>query len=203
MSSLLRRVAWGSTALAFASSIAVYSWLPALVPTHFDLAGHPDNFAPRLVGAFVLPVFMIVANIVERGARGVNPAITITTSMVCAFFLALHVLVLRAALTGAGLGDGMWLLLGAFFVALGLVLPRVRRNLWVGVRTPWAMRSPEVWARTQRVGGATMIASGAVFMLSSFGTGTLTTALRVFALLVGAIVPIVYSWRTSRTLGSP
>ena len=40
--------------------------------------------------------------------------------------------------------------LGALFVMLGLVMPRVRRNPWVGVRTPWTLASDENWARTHR-----------------------------------------------------
>ncbi len=198
----LDRVTLGAAGLAVAASALVYPWLPETMPVHFDLAGHPDGFAPRAFGAFVLPAFALVSWAIARALREKNPAVGLVTAFVACFMLGLQVLMLRAALTGGDLGDALWLLLGAMFVAIGLVMPRVRRNRWVGVRTPWAMRSPEVWARTQRVGGAAMFASGVLLMLSLALAGPLAYAVRIFAVLVPSIVPIVYSWWASRTVSS-
>lgn len=189
-----------SFVLALAASVVVYPWLPDRVPVHFNLAGHPDGFAPRVVGALLLPAFIAVAIAIGRLARAAGPAMRFSTELVAWFFLGLHVLVLRAALTGSGLGGALWLLVGTFFVAIGLVLPRVRRNRWVGVRTPWSMRSPEVWARTQRVGGAAMIAAGALLLLSSGAPTDVAAAIRALAILGAAFVSVVYSWWASRSL---
>ena len=198
----VNRVTLAAAGLALAASAFVYPWLPETMPIHFDLAGRADGFAPRALGAFLLPVFSLVSYAIARAMRGSNPAVGLVTAFVSCFFLGLQVLVLRAALGDGTLGNAMWLLCGAMFVALGLVMPRVRRNRWVGVRTPWAMRSPEVWARTQRVGGAAMLVCGTLVMLSAMGSGPFALALRGAAILAAAIVPTIYSWWTSRTVSA-
>lgn len=183
-------------ALAWLASVAVYPWLPERVPVHFGLAGQPDGWGPRPLGAFLLPAIALAVLALARVARGAK----LVTTILAWFFLGLQVLLLRAALFGGGLGGGLWLLMGTSFVAIGLALPRVRQNRWAGVRTPWANRSPEIWARTQRVGGASMVAGGIVLILSAGASDLGVMALRLFALLASSLVPIVYSWWASRTL---
>jgi uncharacterized membrane protein len=192
------KITLASTVLAFAASLAVYAWLPETVPIHFDLAGNPNGFASRFVGAFLLPAFMLILVGIGSTKRVANPAIGTAAALVSTFFLVLHGLMLRAALTAGGLGNILWFVMGLFFVALGLVLPRVRRNRWVGVRTPWSMSSPEAWARSQRGGGYAMIVAGVLIALSSAWTGVAAYALRLFAILGAAIVSIVYSYIAAR-----
>ncbi|HSO40475.1 MAG TPA: SdpI family protein, partial [Labilithrix sp.] len=99
----------------------------------------------------------------------------------------------RAIVPGASIARVIWLLLGGFYVALGLVLPRIKRNALMGIRTPWTLTSDENWARTQRVGGYAMVGAGVVAAL--FGTlgGTTGGAVAIAALLVGTLVPAAYS----------
>lgn len=194
----MKRVAIGAVVLMLAVSVAVYPWLPDSVPIHFDLRGTPDGFASRAVGAFLLPLVSVALLALLR----LRNAAALVTTMVLWFFTGMHVLVLRAALSGEGLGGAIWVLCGAFFVAFGLVLPRVRRNRWVGVRTPWAMRSPEIWARTQRIGGQAMLVCGVLVLLTAWGTGPLALALRAVAILGASIIPVAYSWWASRTVHS-
>jgi len=183
--------------LAFAASAATYLWLPDRMPTHFDLAGHPDGYSSRTFGAFLLPVFMLAIVVL---ARRPNRALQMACAIVSAFALALHVLVLRAALSGGGLGDVFWLVAGVFFVAIGLVLPRLPHNRWVGVRTPWSMRSPEVWARSQRAGGYALVAAGVLVMISCTMTGSVALALRGVAIVGAGAVSIVYSYIAAKKL---
>jgi len=190
------RLAIGAVILMFAVSVAVYPWLPEVVPIHFDIRGTPDGFASRAFGAFLLPIISVLLLALLRLKGGAAIATTLTLW----FFTGMHVLVLHAALSGGGLGGALWVLCGAFFVALGLVLPRVRRNRWVGVRTPWALRSPENWARTQRIGGQAMLACGLLVLVTAWGSGPLALALRAIAILGASIVPVAYSWWASRTL---
>ncbi|HEY1959238.1 MAG TPA: SdpI family protein [Polyangiaceae bacterium] len=187
-----RRVVVAASLFALAASAAVYPWLPAQVPVHFDLAGRADGWASRPFGAFLLPAIglaMIALTYVRR--RGVGVVLAVSAI----FLAALDVLVLRAALGDATLGGAIWILAGAFLVAIGLFLPRVRPNRWVGVRTPWTARSPEVWARTQRVGGYAMLACGLLVMLSAGDQGPFGMALRGVAVIAAALVPTIYSWR--------
>ena len=112
---------------------------------------------------------------------------------------ALHVIVLRLALGhSTSINDSIWLLLGAFFVGLGLVLPRLRRNRWAGIRTPWTLASEENWARTQRFAGGTMVVSGLISAVCGTALGTIGAAISIAAILAGSLLPILYSRRLAR-----
>ncbi len=70
----------------------------------------------------------------------------------------------------------------------------LRRNRWVGIRTAWAMSSPEAWARSQRAGGYAMVVGGALVALSSACDGAAALAIRLFAIVGTAAVPVVWSY---------
>ena len=61
---------------------------------------------------------------------------------------------------GTGPGRGLAVLLGVCFALLGNYLATVQPNYLVGIRTPWTLESPAVWARTHRVGGRVFCAAG-------------------------------------------
>jgi hypothetical protein len=87
-------------------------------------------------------------------------------------------------------------LYGAFFMLLGLVLPRVRRNPWIGVRTPWTLASDENWAKTHRFAGYTMTLGGGAAVVASMAG---VPALALAFILAGALAPAFYSWRIARS----
>jgi len=87
----------------------------------------------------------------------------------------------RALLGGIGIGIAL----------LGNVLGKVRRNFWLGVRTPWTLASERVWYATHRLAAKTMVAGG----LAALGAALLDLPFHVgmFAILAGALVPAGYS----------
>ena len=192
------KVSLSATALALAASVFVYPWLPERMPVHFSLRGEPDGWASRGVGAFMLPACMLVFAVVLPRRVG-NPAVGTTTALVNAFLLVLHVLVLRAALTGGPLGNGLWFFMGLFFALVGLVMPRVRMNRWVGLRTPWSLASPEAWARSQRVGGLCMTVAGLLIVLSAAWSGPAALTLRTLAIFGAGVFSIGYSYLATKT----
>ncbi len=80
--------------------------------------------------------------------------------LVVALFGFIHVLLLYSYLrpTPADADEANFdlvrILLGGemmFFGLLGNLMGKVRRNFWMGVRTPWTLASEAVWIRTHRV----------------------------------------------------
>jgi uncharacterized membrane protein len=85
-----------------------------------------------------------------------------------------------------------------FFALIGNLLGKVRRNFWMGIRTPWTLASEEVWIATHRLGARLMVAAGIA--------GAVCVALGVplpvcFALLIGSLlIPVLYSLWLSKKL---
>jgi uncharacterized membrane protein len=117
----------------------------------------------------------------EARARALASPLAETALIVVALFAGLHVVMLDVALSGAPrAGRGLGFVLAGFSIALGLLLPKLRRNGFAGIRTPRSLSSDEVWQRTHRVGGALFVLAGVA--------GLAATALGHFAVAIGALV---------------
>ncbi len=82
-----------------------------------------------------------------------------------AFVVGLHLILLVTLLGGPSwIGRAPSLLVGTLLVLVGNVLPRVRPNLMVGVRTPWTLGDEQAWARTHRWAGYALVAFGLVVL---------------------------------------
>ncbi|HEY2509262.1 MAG TPA: SdpI family protein [Polyangiaceae bacterium] len=72
-----------------------------------------------------------------------------------------------------------------------LVLPRLRRNPLVGIRTAWTLTSDENWSRVHRLGSYVYAATG----LACLACGLVgATAVGLVVLTTGALAPGVYSY---------
>jgi uncharacterized membrane protein len=67
----------------------------------------------------------------------------------------------------------------------------VRRNFFIGVRTPWTLANERVWNATHRCAAKTFVLGGLIGLVLTAvsGAGWLPFA----ALMAGALVPVVYS----------
>jgi uncharacterized membrane protein len=195
-------VALGSIVLSVLSSAALYGSLPARVPTHFDIQGNANGWMSKPVGAFVLPAIALAVWVLLRLGPRILPAswrarllaspTALVAAMLAVMFAALHVVVLYAAThPGRSVGVVLGVVLGASWIGLGLVLPRVRRNPWVGVRTAWTLSSDENWARTHRFAGYAFVIAGVV---AAAGAWMLSPVVAPVAIVASALAATLYSF---------
>ena len=95
------------------------------------------------------------------------------------------------------------LLMGGLFIVLGNYSGKVRRNYFIGIRTPWTLASEEVWSRTHRFGGWVFVIAGIALVALAWAPAT-TPAEFPLTLLgvtgVAAVVVVVYSYFVYRGL---
>lgn len=207
-------IAWISILASVGITLALYAELPDPIPTHFDLQGHPNGWMPRAIGAWLIPALSVglwallrfSSKLIPRvGAQ--RPSDTLMASMaalIATFLSVVHVVVLRTALVpGSSPLPALWIVMGIFWMALGLWMPRIRRNALVGVRTPWTLSSDENWARTHRVAAYTMFLGGLVITSSGLVGGMLAGTVALVAILVSSTIPIAYSFFDARSRRHP
>ncbi|MGQ9487398.1 MAG: SdpI family protein [Armatimonadota bacterium] len=185
-----------------AYSLWLYPGLPDKVPTHWSWKGEADGWSSKPIGAFLLPgltaalwlVFLALPWLSPRGFK-VEPfraTYNLIVLLVLALMAYIHVVALQAALhprldVSRALIGGIFLLFGG----IGLLLDRVKRNFWVGIRTPWTLASDEVWERTHRMSAKLYALVGFLGALAIW-LGT-SPVLCLGCLLIAALVPVVYS----------
>lgn len=189
---------------AIGISAWAYPSLPVRVATHWNLAGEANGYSSRLIAVSLMPVMisfvwllmLVLPAISPRGFRLEVSAAPFYTSLlaVIAMMLAVHVGILHAQLTGSAPSHAHFLIpIGLLFVVLGAVMGRLKRNFWIGVRTPWTLASDEVWARTNQLAGALFVLGGIGTVAASLVGGARAPILLVVVAVV-ALVPIAYSY---------
>jgi uncharacterized membrane protein len=87
---------------------------------------------------------------------------------------------------------------GLLFIVLGNYMGKVRKNFFIGIRTPWTLASDEVWSRTHRLGGRVFVLIGFFMFLNAFVR--FPAQLLIWSIVVVALVPVVYSYVLYRKL---
>ena len=171
-----------STHLIFAMgliSLAVYYWLPDLMPIHWDRFGRPDRFVPKAFGAFLMPFLSILLVDGLRLLDKLSPkgmevarfqdAWDATLACLAGFLCALHCMMLAVALgVGVAVHRVVPLCIGLLVCAIGFYLPKFKRNWWAGIRTPWTLTSDEAWDETHRRAGPLWVTGGLVLAVTGF-----------------------------------
>jgi uncharacterized membrane protein len=214
VSSALRK--WYPLLLAaagIAASLAVYARLPETMAVHWDLDGNPNGWMPRPVGAFFGPVFLLLLWGLMRLAPRMDPrqenygrfsdAYETIVASALLLVLATHGIVLGVALGHhVPVGRLVSTLVGALFIVIGNVMPRMRSNWWFGVRTPWTLSNDRVWTRTHRLAGFCMTAAGVVMIIAGLALpSNLGVPVMIGATVASVIAPAVYSYLTWRREG--
>ena len=188
--------------LGAAITAGVYDRLPRILPTHFDAHGVANGYMPRALGAWLplgiaLFTWMLlrVAPLVffsrSRERLAASP-LALVALLLTLTLVGVHLVVIHGGLAQAGRLPGLaGALIGVFWLLLALVMPRIRRNPVVGIRTPWSLASDENWARTHRFGGYTGAVGGLVAIAASLA-GAMPVG--IAAIIVSALLPAVYSF---------
>lgn len=198
-------------ALAFAATLFLYvnrdAYLPEQVPTHWNGEGVANAFTARdnivwvmlllpatMVGTigltFVLPWLSPRAFSIETFRGPYNMLMAIIVAMMG----YLHLIVLIASTTYFSGQVTMRMLLGGLYVFFGLLgnlLGKVRRNFFVGIRTPWTLASETVWNQTHRVGAWLMVGGAVLAFLTVVVNFPFYIGFGI--LMVSALAPVVYS----------
>jgi uncharacterized membrane protein len=205
---------WLLVGLAFGFSAAVYTKLPAEIPTHWGFRGEINDHTSRVWAAWLMPLVLTAMAIVlprlpaidpRRGNyEKFRPSYDLVIDATMAVIAGIHVATLGASLGWpVPIAQVTPIMVGVLFVTLGNVLPRARSNWVFGIRTPWTLSNDRVWERTHRLGGMTFVGAGLALIVSAFLRPTAMVAVLVVASVIAGVIPVVYSyfaWRqeTSR-----
>jgi uncharacterized membrane protein len=199
--------------LAAGASVWAYPRLPPEVPTHWNLAGEPDDYSSRLVAAVLGPVMLVGLTLLFQVLPKIDPrgrnyekfrdTYWLLVNGVMLFFGAVHLALLANAI-GAPVDMGMVFPVGVglIFIVLGNYLGRVEPNWFIGIRTPWTLESETVWRKTHRIAAWVFVLGGLVVVASALMPGVETEVAFFATLMLAAAVPAVLSyvlwWREQR-----
>lgn len=194
---------WISVALClipFVLSAVFYNKMPDMVATHFGFDNQPDNYSPKWLAAFLIPLIMLAVNLIvwfainaEPKQYGINKHIKrVILWMIPILSVFIQCIMITYSVSGINLVNFVPLLIGILFIVIGNYLPKCRHNYTMGIKLPWTLASEENWNKTHRLAGRIWIIGGVIMTLYTFIKIHYALFLAVIALMV--IVPAVYSY---------
>jgi len=186
-------------------SFAVYGDLPEQLVMQWNLEGNPNWYAPKAIGAFGLPLFLLGLNIIINlvvyrypKRENISKAMQIFMNwLIPILSLAIVPLFLLINL-GSELPIKMivFILVGIVFIFIGNYLPKNRQNVIAGIRISWTLNNNENWNKTHRLAGFLWIIGGILFIIIAFLplNNIVGIIIILTILLVTIIVPIIYSF---------
>lgn len=149
----------------------LYPRLPAQLPVHWNFAGEVDGYGPRwqiwLLGPGAMGALLLLGMALpwlsphQFEVQASGPTYGYMMVIPVLLMACVEALLLCTALgwplpvryIAPGLGC-------AVLILLGNPMGKVKRNFYLGIRTPWTLASERVWYATHRLAGRLMVASG-------------------------------------------
>ena len=196
-------------ALVIAVAVWVYPQFPARVPTHWNGRGVADGWSPPWAAALwpvLLVVFLAVLTPLLPRISPRHFEITPFKGAYQSMLLALQGFALVAGVTALLAGAGHHLpisviitcAVGVLLVVLGNYMGKLRKNFFIGIKTPWTLASDATWERTHRLAGWLFVAAGLVWI--GCGLTGAPPGVLLAVVLVAACVPAAYSFLIYRRL---
>ena len=190
----------------FVAAVSFYKapCLPSQLPTHWNANGQIDGYAgknfvlfffPALTfGLYLLMTFLPLLDPLKKNYKDFALTYFFIRFILVLFFAFLYFYTLWAAIANPPKINYLIIpFMSLLFIVLGLAMPKIKKNYFVGIRTPWTLHSETVWNKTHKFGGFTFLAAGIVSFFSIF-LGQFSFLFFILAISVGGLLPVVYSY---------
>ena len=192
-------------------------FLPDQIPAHYDFNNQVTRWGNKyetlifpvftiLFGSFMLGIARYLAKQEESGNNN---------EKVC-IIMGIAVLILFNAMTGYSLYTDfkqvenlssveldiyclIFGILGVTMIIIGNIMPKVRMNSVIGLRTSWSMKNEATWKKSQRFSGISFIIGGFVIIVICFftrGIACFLWTMGIILLLLAA--DVCYTYKISR-----
>lgn len=195
--------------------VSAYFWdeLPDEVPTHFNIQGEADDWGPKWMAAYLIPMIGLGTYLMILLLPAIDPkkkiesaqkpvaAIRMFTSV---FMVGIYAFVMAASL-GTTINFSNYIIIGVGMLILivGNYMNSIKPNYFIGIRTPWTLENQEVWKRTHRLSSKIWIVGGLLLMLSPLVPEMIRLDYLIY-IIVGILagIPLVYSYVIYKKLES-
>lgn len=159
-----------------------FIFMPDKVPLHYNFAGNIDRMGSKyefllmpMIALLTVSTFIIIAkNESKKERKNSEKYLLLIGIYSIIFFACLGFFFQYKALNYASSEPVsidafkfISICIGIFHVVSGNIMPKLRRNSLIGIRTKWSMENDVVWQKTQRFMGISSVALGLILIVAS------------------------------------
>ncbi len=191
-------------------------FLPEKIPAHYGFDNQVTRWGSKyetlifpittiLMGFFFLAMSKFAAKQEENGKNN-EKIVVITGIAVLIHFNIMNLFYLYTDFNKienlSELSVDIYQLLSAFLALLliivGNIMPKLRMNSIIGLRTPWSLKNESVWKKSHRFGGISCIICGIIILvLCIFTSNFLCLVCSLITLLITATIDVIYTYLIS------
>lgn len=190
--------------ITFVFVIGVF-FLPKTVPVHWDVNWNIDRYGSRyelFIVAFI-PLLtyygMLFTKKIDPHRKGIlsrektYDLIRTWLSLLMILFAGfIYVMTIKPHMNGTFI---LCFLFGFMFIGLGNYMPKIPKNYFLGIRTPWTMASEYVWKKTHLLSGYAFVISGVLIILSGFISKEALFIVLLGVIFIDMFIAYVYSYK--------
>ncbi len=169
--------------IQIAVTMVMWSQLPvdAKVPSHWNSQNVIDGFISRngalgfslginaiaFLFFYLIPLYSPWYRKYEARYERILPSLCFILML---FFALINIYSFYLALTGDmnPAFQMIYVLIGLLCITLGNIMPKVPKNFFIGIKTPWTLSSDDIWQKTHRLGGWLFVLGGLVMIGKAF-----------------------------------
>lgn len=164
--------------LPFAVTLIALPFLPDTIPAHYGFDHQVTRWGSKyetllyplvsvLMGGFLLVMAKFSAKQEEHGRNNENVVVTTGIFILLLYnilngyclYTAFHAVEDLSSLP-VDINQMIFGITGALMIVVGNIMPKLRMNSVVGLRTRWSMKNEVTWKKSQRIGGISFIIGG-------------------------------------------
>lgn len=186
--------------------LAVYGKLPAQVPMHWGIDGSVNRYGEKwelfpvaglnILFGILMPL-MAKIDPKRRNYARFQGTYDWMILWLLGFMTVMMGLTLAEAMEPGRFNMSKWVcaMVAILFISLGNMMPKVKRNYFTGVKTPWALSSDAVWNKTQRLGGKFFVFGGILMLICALCFSPMISMIMTITVAIGiCLVPTVMSY---------
>lgn len=188
---------------------ALYPTLPKIVPTHFDMAGRPNDYSEKstlifltvLFSALSIGTYLLITNLPKidpKKTAGQSPEIFQRMGVTIALLMCFINFAITYAATNKSENITRFIFpaLGIFFAFMGKFMQDIKPNYFAGFRTPWALENDDNWRATHQLAGNMWMAGGStITIITIFLPGVYAFIAFMSIMAIICIIPFAFSYR--------
>lgn len=187
-------------------SFLCYPLLPDKVVSHWNFYGQADGWSSREFHSLLFPlllfgiyfIFSILPKFDPQRVRYAEFS-KIYLMMRNAILFVLLIIFFAATLFNIGypinIGATVAGVIGLLMIILGNYFGKLKRNYFVGIKTPWTLSSENVWNKTHRLGGRLFVIWGVLLILAPWLIPSLAFIITFGGALILVFGVMFYSYR--------
>ncbi len=191
---------------------AIYPFLPDQIASHWNTDGIADDFVNKELFTISFPLLIIIVYLLlsllpkakelhyEMELLHRHYAELKASAVTFLAYVYLVILYSNTATSALQVSTPQLLFPGLSILLyyLATVMPKLKRNHLIGIRTPWTIHNDEVWHKTHLLAAKLFKALSVIVMFATLIAVGISTWLAIIPIVAVGIFLVIYSYALSR-----